>query len=168
MTENERHKIFKEWLEKYRALMLKVIRAYASELEDQEDLFQEISIQVWHSIPGFEGRCAVTTWLYRIAINTALKWKTKAKKHAGSSSLDGHEHFLHATSEEDKRIGWLYRQIAQLSAVDRSLAILLLDGYSYREMSEILGITESNIGVKIHRIKKQLVAESKKYEYDGI
>ena len=122
---------------------------------------------MYRSVPNFKGSSAVSTWLYRIALNTAIKWSTKEKKH-----LDGHQevdkvgHILEAKDEPvDERITWLYDQIKLFNEIDRSLTLLLLDGYSYKEMSQMMGISESNIGVKIHRIKKQLVNNSKQYEY---
>ena len=167
MKESDQRKIFNEWLDGYRALLFKVIRAYAFTDEDQNDLFQEICIQMFRSIPNFKGASAVSTWLYRIALNTAIKWSTKEKKHVdGHHEVDKMAHVLVAKEEHyDERVAWLYEQIKQLNQIDRSLTLLMLDGYSYKEMSDMMGISESNIGVKIHRIKKQLVTNSKQYEY---
>ena len=170
MKESKQRQIFQEWLNLYRGLVFKVINAYSFNTEDQNDLFQEVCMQVYRSIPNFKEASAVSTWLYRIALNTAIKWGTREKKH-----VDGHQelgtmiNLLKANdTSKDERLEWLYSEIKKLSEIDRSLTLLLLDGYSYREMSEIMGISESSIGVKIHRIKKQLVNNSKQYEYDGI
>lgn len=167
MKESEQRKIFNEWLDGYRALFFKIIRAYAFNEDDQNDLFQEICIQVYRSIPNFRGSSAVSTWLYRIALNTAIKWSTKENKHvSGHEGVDQMMNALAASDEpHDERITWLYDQIKQFNQIDRSLTLLLLDGYSYKEMADMMGISESNIGVKIHRIKKQLVNNSKQYEY---
>ncbi len=167
MTVSEQRKIFDQWLQGHRALLFKVVRAYASDTEDQNDLFQEVSIQMYRSIPSFRGDAAISTWLYRIALNTAIKWSTKEKRRvAGHHQLDKVDHLLKTQEDQlDQRLVWLYGQIKQLNEIDRSLALLLLDGYSYREMSEMMGISESNIGVKIHRIKKELVNNSKKYTH---
>jgi len=170
MKGSEQQQIFQEWLEGYRGLLFKVIKAYAFNAEDQNDLFQETCLQVYKSIPNFKAASAVSTWLYRIALNTAIKWSTKEKKH-----VDGHKEIetmadllQSGDAPEDERLTWLYSEIKQLNEIDRSLTLLLLDGYSYKEMAEMMGISESNIGVKIHRIKKLLVNQSKQYEYDGI
>lgn len=170
MVESEQRKIFNEWLDGYRALLFKVIKAYAFSTEDQNDLFQEICLQVYRSIPNFKGNAAVSTWLYRIALNNAIKWSTKEKKHVdGHQELDQSKHLLRANEVyEEDRVAWLYAEIKQFNEIDRSLTLLLLDGYSYKEMSEMMGISESNIGVKIYRIKKQLMENSKKYEHDGV
>lgn len=167
MKESEQRKIFNEWLDGYRALLFKIIRAYAYNSEDQNDLFQEVCIQIFRSIPNFRGSSAVSTWLYRIALNTAIKWSTKEKKHVtGHQEVEKMTNILVAQDDhKDERVAWLYDEIKLLNEIDRSLTLLLLDGYSYKEMSDMMGISESNIGVKIHRIKKQLVNNSKQYEY---
>ncbi|WP_425390811.1 RNA polymerase sigma factor [Ekhidna sp.] len=167
MKESEQRQIFNEWLHEYRALLFKVIRAYAFTSEDQNDLFQDVCLQVYRSAPNFKGSSAVSTWLYRIALNTAIKWSTRERKHTtGHYEVERAEHVLEVKEESvDERIAWLYDQIKQFNEIDRSLTLLLLDGYSYKEMSQMMGISESNIGVKIHRIKKQLVNNSKQYEY---
>ena len=167
MTESEQREIFNEWLDGYRALLFKVIRAYAFSEEDQNDLFQDICMQMYRSIPNFKGASAVSTWLYRIALNTAIKWSTRERKRVeGHQEVDKVAHVQVAKDEpSDERITWLYNQIKELNQIDRSLTLLLLDGYSYKEMSDMMGISESNIGVKIHRIKKHLVNNSKQYEY---
>ena len=168
MKESEQRQIFKEWLDAYRALLFKVIRAYTFNTEDQNDLFQDVCIQMYRSIPNFEAKSAVSTWLYRIALNTAINWSTKEKKRInGYQDIETMVNLLHESEEpKAERVNWLYEEIKKLNEIDRSLTLLLLDGYSYKEMSEIVGISENNIGVKIHRIKKQLVKNAKQYEYD--
>lgn len=167
MKESEQRQIFQEWLDGYRALLFKVIRAYAFNAEDQNDLFQDVCLQIYRSVPNFKAESAISTWLYRIALNTAIKWSTREKKHSdGHQEVETMNNILKSTEEpKDERIEWLYDQIKKFNEIDRSLSLLLLDGYSYKEMSRIMGISESNIGVKIHRIKKQLVQSSKEYEY---
>ena len=163
MTEKEQQHIFQEWLSLHKGLIFKIVRSYAHDTMDQDDLFQEIIIQVWHSIPSFRHESSVTTWLYRISLNTAIKWTTKEKKHNQTESLGEVHHLLHESgSPIDERLVWLYEEIYKLDEIDRSLAVLLLEGFSYKEMANLLGITESNVGVKITRIKKQLVTKSRK------
>jgi len=167
VTEKEQLEILEEWLMLHKGLIFKVIRAYTP--ADHDDLFQEIIIQVWHSIPTFRQEASVTTWLYRIALNTAIKWTKKEKKHAGAGPLDNIQHLLQENKTAmDERLAWLYDEIYKLDEIDRSVTLLLLEGYSYKEMSAMLGISESNVGVKINRIKKLLIAKSKKYDNHGI
>lgn len=170
MKESDQRQIFQEWLHRYRALLFKVIKAYAFNAEDRNDLFQDICLQLYRSIPNFEAACAVSTWLYRIALNTAINWSIRERKHVnGHHEIGTMAHLLEARDEpKDERSAWLYSEIKKLNEIDRSLTLLLLDGYSYKEMSEIMGISESNIGVKIHRIKKQLVNNAKHYEHDRV
>jgi RNA polymerase sigma-70 factor (ECF subfamily) len=169
VTEKEQQHIFENWLDQHKALVFKVVRAYAFAATDQDDLFQEITIQVWHSIPTFRQESSVTTWIYRISLNTAIKWVRKERKHAQAETLDNVQHILQESKiQMDDRLGWLYQEIHQLDEIDRSITLLLLDGFSYKEMADILGITQSNVGVKINRIKKYLISKSKKYDHHGI
>lgn len=170
MTEEEQKRIFDTWLGKYRPLLFKVVRAYAFNLADQEDLFQDISLQVWRSIPNFRKESQVSTWLYRVSLNTALRRNRTESKYLDNQYPFEHvEHLLEEPEEPvDERLAWLYGEIAKLNEVDRSLTLLLLDGLSYKEMAEVIGISESNIGVKIHRIKKYLTTQSQKFEQHGV
>jgi len=169
VTEKEQKQIFEEWLSQHKALIFKIVRVYGFTVTDQDDLFQEIIIQVWHSIPSFRRESSVTTWLYRISLNTAIKWTKKERKHSQSETIDGVKHILEESRmSTDERLTWLYEEIYKLDEIDRSVTLLLLDGFSYKEMASILGITESNVGVKINRIKKQLISKSKKYDHHGI
>ena len=161
MTEKEQKQIFEEWLSQHKALVFKIVRAYAFTVMDQDDLFQEIIIQTWHSIPAFRRESSVTTWLYRISLNTAIKWTKKERKHYQSETIDGTKHILEESRiRTDERLTWLYEEIYKLDEIDRSVTLLLLDGFSYKEMASILGITESNVGVKINRIKSALAGRA--------
>jgi len=169
VTENEQKVIFETWLGQHKGLIFKILRAYAFTAMDQDDLFQEITIQVWHSIPSFRQESAVTTWIYRVALNTAIKWIRREKKFSQPETQEVVQHLLQESKAQiDNRLSWLYEEIHKLDEIDRSITLLLLDGFSYKEMASMLGITESNVGVKINRIKKQLIAKSKKYDYHGI
>jgi len=166
VTENEQKQIFKHWLDQHKALVFKVVRVYAFTAIDQDDLFQEIAIQVWHSIPAFRQESSVTTWIYRIALNTGIKWVRKERKHHQAEALDDVQHILQENKiQVDERLTWLYEEIQKFDEVDRSITLLLLDGFSYKEMAAMLGITESNVGVKISRIKAKLITKSKLHDY---
>ncbi len=169
MIENDQQQLFEEWLTQYKGLLFKIVRAYAFTAADQDDLFQEIAVQVWSSIPSFRRDSAAATWIYRVSINTAIKWALKERKHPQAAGIDTVEHILQEKGiPVDDRLAWLYEEIHQLNEIDRSIALLLLDGFSYKEMAAMLGITETNVGVKINRIKKQLITKSKKQDYHGI
>jgi RNA polymerase sigma-70 factor (ECF subfamily) len=164
VTEQQQKDIFENWLSLHKGLVFKVVRAYTTTSIDQDDLFQDIFLQIWHSVRSFRHESAVTTWIYRVSLNTAIKW-TRKKRHP-TESLDHVQHILHENQVQvDERLEWLYKEIHKLDDIDRSISLLLLEDFSYKEIAGILGITESNVGVKINRIKKQLIAKSKKYDH---
>jgi len=161
MHSSERNRIFGEWLAGHKGILFKVVHAYAFEHADRQDLFQEVAVQVWRSVDAFRGESSVPTWMYRVALNTALAWTRKEDRHQrGKEPFEGMEDLLTPPPEKrDPRVEWLYHQIAQLKDVDRSVALLLLDGFSYKEIAGITGLTESNVGVKINRIKSVLAGK---------
>ncbi len=148
--------------------MMKVARGCAASPQDQDDLFQDILVQIWSSIPAFRGEAKETTWIYRVAFNTALTWRRTERRRR-----EGHEKFLkfdvsphsqpsHLDSlPEQEIVQRLYAAIRQLPKVDASLTLMHLDGLSYQEMADVLGISENYIGVKLNRIRKQLADQLK-------
>jgi RNA polymerase sigma-70 factor (ECF subfamily) len=163
VLDGERDRIFDDWLAGHKGILFKVVHAYAFEHADRQDLFQEIAFQVWRSVDAFRGDSSVPTWIYRVALNTAIAWSRKEQKHRrGKQPFEVMEGLLTTASSDgrDPRVEWLYHQIGQLKDVDRSVALLLLDGFSYREIAAVVGITESNVGVKINRIKSVLAGKA--------
>ena len=168
MTVQEQEAIFRRWLNEHLELMLKVVRGCAAVPQDQDDLFQDVLLQVWSSIPAFRGEAKETTWIYRVAFNTALAWRRGERRRR-----EGHETFLkfdispqvqpsHLDAlPEQEIVAQLYAAIRQLPKVDASLALMHLDGLSYQEMAEVLGISENYIGVKLNRLRKQLADQLK-------
>src|SRR4029453_8547354 len=133
MEAREQRRIFDEWLSLHKGLLFKVVHAYGFTSHDRDDLFQEIATQVWNSIPRFRAESAVTTWLYRVALNSALAWSRKERKHRDRMQpLAGDEPALRETSRaKDNRLGWVYEQNGQPAHVDRSLTFLFLNGSAY-------------------------------------
>lgn len=166
---------FRQWLGEHTGLLLKVVRSFAEGPADQDDLFQEILLQVWLSLPNFRNDSKPTTWLYRVAFNTALAWKRTEKKHRRElKSLSIADVAIHSPSsseaEQNSRIvDQLYAAIRALPAGKRALVVLYLDGFSYREIAEVVGISETNVGASLNRIKKKLAASVKEGddEYSG-
>ena len=168
MTAQEQETIFRRWLEAHLGLMVKVVRGCAAAPPDQDDLFQDVLLNVWSSIRAFRGEAKETTWIYRVAFNTALAWRRGERRRR-----EGHEMFLkfdvsprmqpsHVDAlPEQEIVEQLYAAIRQLPKVDASLALMHLDGLSYSEMAEVLGISENYIGVKLNRIRKQLAEQLK-------
>ena len=164
MSESDRRRIFQGWIDQHRGLIFKIVRAYADTAMDREDLFQEVAVQLWRSVSSFKGESRETTWIYRVALNTAIRWLHVEKRRDRIDIQDAQSVLRESESPVDEQLAWLYTEIARLDDVDRSIALMMLDDLSYKEMSTVLGITESNVGVRIHRIKKQLIAKSKKAE----
>ena len=169
MDESKQKQIFADWLSQHRGILFKIVRVNAFTPHDQDDLFQEICLQMWRSIPDFRGEAKVSTWIYRVALYTAAVWVRSEKKQPQTQPLAAMEHTLTmAANPPDERLTWLYEQIAQLEAIDRSVCLLRLDGFSYQEVAEMLGISESNVGVRFHRIKAQLRQRSQELIHHGV
>jgi RNA polymerase sigma-70 factor (ECF subfamily) len=158
MTDGRYETTFKQWLGEHQGLIFKVIRVYAATADDQDDLFQEVLLQLWYSIPNFQGKAKVSTWIYRVALNTALVWnrgEKRRRKHSAPMAVFSPQQ-SNCSGQSEEIIGRLYEAIRELPKVDASVVLMHLDGLAYSEMAEILGISESNVGVKLSRAKKQL------------
>jgi RNA polymerase sigma-70 factor (ECF subfamily) len=169
MLAAERNTVFQSWMEAHTAILCKVARAYGATHSDREDLVQEIALQLWHSVGAWHGDCATATWIYRVALNTALAWRRRERRHSrGRRDIEDASGLLVAPSVRDPRLDWIYQRIAELDAANRALALLMLDGFTYREMARILGLSESNVGVRINRIKAALAAQLATEGHDGL
>lgn len=147
-------------LEEYRGLIYKVANGYCSNREDLNDLTQEIALQMWRSFDDYNPEYKLSTWIYRIALNTAissLRKKTTREKHVVGSEHVVLEAF--AAPENEQRDLEIHKILQRLDKFDRALMILHLDGSDYQEISEVLSISASNVSTKISRIKKQLTTE---------
>ncbi len=154
---------FKRWLVEHHGAVLKVARAYTLNNHDCQDLAQEVLLQIWHSLPQFQGQSDASTWFYRVALNTAISWHRKERRRQTSQQpiLEIEEFFdfgLDSTEQLVQRelVERLYVAIRQLPKTDAALVLLHLDDMSYCQMAEVLGISESNVGVKLNRAKKAL------------
>ena len=163
MPDNDAISIFMDWLENHKASVIQVARAYTYNSEEGQDLAQEILLQAWRSLPKFEGRSSPATWFYRVALHTAMNWRRNDERRRThqqplevqtllSGSVDSRQQ-----AEQRETIEQLYKAIHQLSKSDIALVLLYLDQLSYREMAAVLGISESNVGVRLSRAKKALV-----------
>ncbi len=160
MPEKAKNKLFADWQSRFHPLIIRIAKAYADSADDQKDLAQEIFLQLWRSIPRFRGNSAETTWIYRVALNTSLAWRRgqiRRRKRFPISLIDPSE--LQArdhTLGPDNIVRQLYAAIRQLPPADTSVMLMHLDGLAYEQMAEVLGITVSNVGVRIHRAKAKL------------
>ena len=163
MLDTDRETLFRAWLAEHGGAIMKVARAYTLAAEDCQDLIQEILLQVWRSLPHYRGRAGASTWVYRVALNTALGWHRKERRRRARQrpifevehpSIDGSDGPGAAARRE--AIDRLYAAIRRLPGAEAALVLLSLDDLSYRQMSEVLGISEGNVGVKLNRAKKAL------------
>lgn len=154
---------FTDWLEKHSASVIKVARAYTLTSDECQDLAQEILLQAWRSMPRFEGKSSPATWFYRVALHTAMNWHRKDRPRrthqqpllevqaVASESAGSCEQ-----AEQLEIVEQLYKAIHGLPKTEAALVLLYLDEMSYSDMASVLGISESNVGVKLNRAKKSL------------
>jgi len=148
---------FLSLIDENQGIIHKISRMYCDSDLDREDLFQEILIQLWKSYTNFKGESKFSTWMYRVALNTAITFFRKQKRSQNVDSLDKVCHSLAADhKEENDRVSLLYRAIATLNESDKALIMLHLDDYNYDEIADIVGISKTNVGVRLHRIKSKL------------
>ncbi|WP_047419825.1 RNA polymerase sigma factor [Cellulophaga sp. Hel_I_12] len=148
---------FEALILKHQGLVYKVARLYVDTPEDQSDLYQEIVYQLWKSISQFKGDAKISTWMYRVALNTAIAFlHQKKKRQHTTSSFELPEIIDDSSLEKEEQSKYLYKAIKQLSVVERGIVFLFLEGKSYREIATITGFSESNVGTRMLRIKKKL------------
>jgi RNA polymerase sigma-70 factor, ECF subfamily len=145
-------------LHQYQPLIRKVCAVYAHTREDREDLFQEIAAQLWRALPGFRGEAQHSTWMYRIALNTAISGLRKQRNQPATTSKsdlpDLPDEPYDPTIEEQRRR--LYRAFEALSDVERAMLLLYLEDRSYDEMESILGVSQNTLRVRMKRVKEKL------------
>ena len=163
MQDEDHQSLFMTWLAEHGSSVMKVARAYTLTSDECQDLAQEILLQAWRSLPSFDGKANAVTWFYRVALHTAMNWHRKDRRRRlrqkpllevqalakeGASSVD--------QCQQRETVEQLYKAIQQLPQTDAALVLLYLDELSYAEMADVLGISESNVGVKLNRAKKVL------------
>ena len=165
MLEEDHKSLFMTWLGEHGSSVVKVARAYTLTSDECQDLAQEILLRAWQSLPNFRGEASPATWFYRVALQTAMNWQRKDKPRRSrqqpllevqavvTEDCDSGEQV-----QQRETVEQLYNAIHQLPKADAALVLLYLDELSYRDMADVLGISESNVGVKLNRAKKALSA----------
>ncbi|MBQ7156349.1 MAG: sigma-70 family RNA polymerase sigma factor [Bacteroidaceae bacterium] len=151
---------FLNLVEQNKQVIYKICFMYASDDETVSDLFQEVTLNLWKAYPTFRGESKPMTWIYRIAVNTCVSWLRTTSKHPQTVSLTLSMTELFADEQERENLRELYTLINRLGKLERALIMLWLDEKSYEEISEILDISVTNVGVRINRIKAKLKAMS--------
>ena len=150
---------FTELIKQHRGLIHKVAMAYCKVPSDREDVAQEIAVQLWRSRDNYDERLRASTWIYRIALNVAISFYRRERRHrAGRQLLD--EQLLIGTDNNDlevsEEVQRLLACIEQLGAIEKALVLLYLDGHDHRAIADVLGTSTSNVGTKLNRIKTKL------------
>ena len=164
MDKAPRDALFAQCVASHMGILLKTAHGFAADAADRDDLVQEMLISVWEALPWFDQQqCKLSTFMYRVANNRALNWHRSRRRYRDKLigfqnhpqlTLDPGETESHAS-----RLEWLYRLIRQLPPLDRTLLMLHLDKLPHREIAEVTGLTETNVGVRLHRIKQGLAAQ---------
>lgn len=150
--------VFTNLIREHQALLYKVTSVYTDNKQDQEDLFQEVVYQLWKYFDSFRQDSKITTWMYRVAMNTAITHLKKKKRRPDVLPIA--EVFIKQNDSIDdvyeERLRLLYEHLHHLNTLDKGLIFLLLEGKSYNEIALITGLQVSNVGTRISRIKKKL------------
>lgn len=160
---------FIQIIKKNEGLIFKVSSLYTNSLQDKEDLYQEIVFQLWKSFDSFNEQSKLSTWIYRVAMNTAIYNLKSNKRQVNTSPIDLHTmRFADVTDRsEEERLKLLYEHIQMLNLLEKGIILLFLEGKSHQEIAEIIDITVSNVGTKIARIKEKLKSQIKKNSNHG-
>jgi len=150
---------FVEQLEANQNIVHKVCRLYTNNQDAHNDLFQEITIQLWKAFPKFRGDSKFSTWMYRVALNTAITLYRKKKRRIKTQEFDSIEFKIKAEEYDDteeQQLKLLYNAVKELNDIEKALVFLYLEEKNYKEISETMGISEVNARVKMNRIKTKL------------
>ena len=158
MVHRQLHEEFIVILETHLGILLKIANAYTHTFQDREDLISEMVYEMWKAFPGFQGHSKVSTWIYRVALNTALNQNRKNRK-----KKDFLQHAIEISYNEqpeengvNPQVELLYECIEDLDEFSKAIILLYLDGHKHEEIAEITGISASNVGTRISRIKEVL------------
>lgn len=150
-------------LNQHQKILYKVCNLYMDSHADREDLFQEITLQAWKAYGSFRGDAKFSTWLYRVALNTAITFYRKEKRSPEIYTTDTLPEKQDETDNRiEEQVKIMYEAIGKLSKIDKAIVMLYLDDYSYTAISEMMGITANNVAVKMNRIKTKLKEETQK------
>ncbi|MBY0479839.1 MAG: RNA polymerase sigma factor [Chitinophagaceae bacterium] len=158
-------KEFVTLLRTHQNIVHKVCNLYMDQYKDREDLFQEITLQAWKAYQSFRGDSKFSTWLYRVALNTAITFFRKEKR---SPTIYTTGELPEAVADEtinpiEAQLKAMYTAIGDLSKIDKAIVMLYLEDYAYQEIGEMMGITANNVAVKMNRIKTKLKEQTQKY-----
>jgi len=149
-------KEFLAQLQAHERIIHKVCRIYQDDLHDRQDLFQEIVCQAWRSYPSFRAESRFPTWLYRVALNTAITYFRRQRRRRQADPADISMRLHPPEDPYAEQAERMYAAINRLSPVDKAIVLLYLDDCSYEEIASVMGMTRVNVGVRLNRIRKRL------------
>ncbi len=152
---------FEEIIKQYKRTIYTVCYMFSNDNEEINDIFQEILIRLWIGYDRFKNHSSVNTWIYRIALNTAINYDKRRKREQHNIPLNTDIDPYDLQDNSLEQIQQLYAIINQLDVIDRGIVLLWLEGISYDEIASIIGITVANVGIKLHRIKEKLIQKAK-------
>lgn len=158
---NEKEKQFEELVKQYKRTIYSVCYMFSNDTDEVNDLFQEVLLRLWLGFDQFEKRSSVNTWVYRIALNTAITIDKRARRRLQTVPLTSAIDLYDEQDSSLEQVRQLHSLISQLDVMDRGLVLLWLEGIGYDEIAAIMGITIANVGVRLHRIKEVLIQKSK-------
>ena len=159
---NDKEHQFELLVREHKRTIYTVCYMFSHNKTEVEDLFQEILIRLWNGFDHYEGRSSARTWVYRVALNTAINQDKKERRRIETVPLTVDINPFEADDPKTQQVRKLHDLISQLELIDRSLVLLWLEGISYDEIGAIIGITPNNVGVRLARIKEKLISMSKK------
>ena len=153
-----KEKEFLELVEAHKGIIHKISRMYMDAEDDQQDLTQEIIYQLWKSFQTFSEQSKLSTWIYRVALNVAIYQLKKSRKIISTVPIDKQALNYHEQAGDEMEEKWkvFRQQIENLHLLDKGIVLLYLDNKSYEEIAEIIGISKTNVGTKLQRIKERL------------
>jgi RNA polymerase sigma-70 factor (ECF subfamily) len=159
MTDNRQKDQFLDIFEKNIGIVIKIARAYSKTLHDKEDLINDITLELWKSFGRFKGDSKISTWIYRIALNTSMNYKRKREKDRlffldDLKQIENLSWLIEQPDSSHSEI--LYQCIDELDKLNKAIILLYLDGNSHDEISDVTGISKTNVGTRISRIKEQI------------
>ncbi|NCD70500.1 RNA polymerase sigma factor [Mucilaginibacter agri] len=161
---------FMQLIEEHKGMLFKISRIYQDDEADRDDLMQEMILQLWLAFDSFKGNSKFSSWMYRVALNTAIQFFKKQKRRPDSEQLPeklDHLEALPTDTEKDEQLALFFKAVQQLSKVEKALIFLYMEDQPYEDIAQSLGISEGNVRVRLNRTKSKLkdIVKSMNYEY---
>ncbi len=169
MAKTKQEVLFERWMENHVAILHRVVNGFAVGA-DRSDLMQEVMLAVWKSVPSFRKEAKASTFIYRVSHNAAMTWQRTERRHRERVAIVEASLPDQATTSnsdlQDQRLQEIYGAIQTLPSLDRSLMLLSLDGLRYHEIASIHGLSESNVGARLTRIRKRLLTQLNRHHHE--